>query len=538
MTLSRIYHAILIGAIFGTLVSSMAWGQPVGPSQTVVLEHADTFSGHQEGTEEVNDLVGHVRITQGLVHIEADHVLLYPATNRAILTGNVKMTQPEMTLLTSHAEYDGATKVATATSGVTLIEAAGTLTAGSGRYYMYERRAEFENGVQLQDGHTTLRAASGVYYSLEQKANFTGGVNVDNDSGTIVAHDLTYWRASRESYATGNVVVTSHQSAVVLTGDTVRNVPVRGYTIALGHPRLVKVDTVAAADSTGSVRRDTTVITARKMESYRIGREEYIATDSVRLRREKLEAVAALARFLPGDNVIGLGSGQGRHQDSAAHDSTKKDTVRRKPDSPSVANDVVTGVPPASPKAIGISPVVWYDQSQLTGDSITVGLLEKKLRTIDVQGNGFAVTRGKVPTRYDQLAGTRLFFDILQDTIRQVRSEGLASSIYFAYESERANGVNRTSGDTIRVRFADGQASNISIIGRRAHAEGEYFPEQMVAGQEVIYRLDGFRWIGRDGTVDAGGGAIPNTATDPEIKKQKEGGNGNGVGASTPRIRQ
>ncbi|MEP7218211.1 MAG: hypothetical protein ABI876_04810, partial [Bacteroidota bacterium] len=72
----------------------------------------------------------------------------------------------------------------------------------------------------------------------------------------------------------------------------------------------------------------------------------------------------------------------------------------------------------------------------------------------------------------------------------------------------------------------------------RAHAEGEYFPEQMVAGQEVIYRLDGFRWIGRDGMVDAGGGAIPNTATDPEITKQKEGGNGNGVGASTPRIRQ
>ena len=118
----------------------------------------------------------------------------------------------------------------------------------------------------------------------------------------------------------------------------------------------------------------------------------------------------------------------------------------------------------------------------------------------------------------DQLAGRRLFFDILRDTIRQVRSEGGASSIYFVYDSNIPNGVNRASGDTIKVAFDAGQASRIKINGNRTRNEGEYFPEQMVKGQETIFRLQGFRWIGRNGGVGALSGTLPKAPAVPDVQ--------------------
>jgi lipopolysaccharide export system protein LptA len=511
------FRSLLPSLLLVALVSLPCMAQPAGPAPQIILTHADTILRSQAGGEEMIQFVGHVTGSQGIVQVAADRVDLYQATNRAVLIGNVKITQPDVTMLGPRVEYDGVSRVASAPSGITILDNGATINAGSGRYYLYDRHAEFQNGVKLEDGKSTLRAATGDYYTDERRAFFTGGVRVDNDSGTITARTLTHWRTTQRSYAIGNVVVTATKQSAQLTGDTIDHRPAEGYTLALGSPRLVQVDTVATGDSARGTRRDTTVITARKLEAFRSAREEYVATDSVRMRREKLEAVAALARFLPKENLITLGPGLARPSaaDTVRDSVARRDTTARPPDT---AAQAVAGETPPIPGADGRYPVVWYDRSQLTGDTITVALLEKKLRSIDVQHNAFAVSEGDYPERYDQLAGDRLFFDVLRDTIRQVRSEGGASSIYFVYDSNLPNGVNRASGDTIRVAFDAGQASQIRIHGRRTRNEGEYFPEQMVRGQETIFRLQGFRWIGRNGGVGALSGALPKAPAVPDVK--------------------
>lgn len=496
------------------------WAQPVGPSQPLVFS-ADSLVTSTIGTEEVNILWGNAKIDQGVVHIEADKAVLYSGTNRAVLTGNVRVTQPGAVMTAPRAEYEGNTRLSTAPDGMTLQEEGATLRAGWGTYNMYSRIAQFRNGVVLEDGKSTLRAASGDYFSVERRAVFVGGVRVESDSGTITSHNLTYWRDSRESFAVGDVVLISDKHSARLTGDTIRNRPADGYTIATGLPKLVQVDTIAAGDS---VRHDTTVVTALKLEAFRSGREEYVATDSARLRRGTLEAIAGVARFIMDDSIIALGprllgpsadtivtGGKPRPDTTAANDSGNAGgTHNEQAGNPPVRRDLY--------------PVVWYDKSQLTGDTITVGLTERKLRTIDVMGDAFAVTEGAQPLRYDQLAATRLLFDVLRDTIRSVRAQGLASSIYFMYDAGTSTGVNRTSGDTINVTFDQGQASNIGIIGRRSRSEGEYFPEQFVAGQETAYRLEGFRWLGRDGSVMKLNSSLPKAPPVPKVPPQEGGG--------------
>lgn len=506
--------------------------QPIGPSQPITLVHADSTRGYPDPAtgENVIDFQGKVAFTQGVVRIEADRATLYEARNYAVLTGSVRVTQPDLVMTAPRAEYDGNTRRMTAPAGVTIVEKGATIRAGAGEYNMYDRRARFRNGVVMQDAEGTLRAASGDYFSLERRAVFNGGVKVETDSGTITARDMVYWRDTRETFATGAVVVTSKQNTARLTGDTLHHWPDRGYTVAHGSPKLVQIDTATTGDSAGTVRRDTTIVTARRMESFRTqgsSQEEYVATDSVKLVRGMLQAVAGRVRFLQSENRITLGPAP----DTGRADSGRVDTSKASVDSVGATPGVPGAVAGARERRVGPYPVLWFDKSQLTGDSITVGLEEKKLRWIEVDRNAFAVTEGKRRARYDQLAGSRIFIDVLRDTVRQVRSEENASSVQFVFDEDRPDGVSRASGDTIVIAFDAGPASTVEILGSRTRAEIEYFPEKMVGGQESIYRLEGFRWLGRDGSVTSLDGSMPNAPSIPD-PKAAEGTQGRGA---TPR---
>lgn len=529
-------HIILL-ALF-VLLGGRLMAQPAGPATPIVLNHADEIVGNTANGDEIDEFNGHVSVTQGVVTIESDRAVLTRSTNHVVFTGNVIMTQPGVRLTAPQAEYDGLTKIATATGGVRIVDSGAVIDAASAEYNMNIRTATFRGGVQLRDSNVVLNSSTGEYYQDERRAVFHGGVRAESDSGMLVSRDLTYWRDSRESYAVGDAVLTPKYYTAELSGDTLRNQPARNYTLVLGRPKLVQVDTVDHVDSAGNVWRDTTVITARKMEAFRGEHEEYVGTDSVRLRRGDLVALAALGRYLPREEVIGLGPGVakrmagrgdsvvrdsvsigGRHRDSTStgggprktrRDSTGLATAHRDTTArDSSGQEAVTGVRPVGRSNVGSYPVIWYGGSQLTGDSVTIGLAQKKLRTIDAMANAFAVTKGKLEGRYDQLAGQRIKFFVQEDTIRRVRSEGLASSIYFVYDSDQPNGVNRASGDTINVGFDQGQASQIAIFGKRSRSEGEYFPEKNVGGQETNYRLAGFVWIDRDLTADTLHGTLP-----------------------------
>lgn len=491
------------------LLPATLLSQPVGPAQMIDVS-ADSLVGIQAGGEEIQKLFGNVHIRQGVLLITADRADFYRSRNRAELSGNVRMTQPGMAMTGPRANYDGNTRIATAPSGVTIVEDGATLKAGAGEYEMNSRIAHFRSGVTLQDGKNTLRAGSGDYYSNEARAEFRDNVRVENDSGTITAKQITHWRGTQESYAVGNVLLVARASNARLAGDTLRHRPAEGYTIATGRPKLVQIDTSRSSDSARTIRRDTTIITAMKLESFRGTGDAYVATDSVRFQRGDLEGIAAIARYLPDSNVVALGPG--RYAKTTPPDPT------RPPDT-----NAVTGVVKTPPLlARGPFPVVWYERSQLTGDSITVGLQAKKLHSIDVLGRAFAVTEGKIPGRYDQLAGSRLYFDVERDTIRQIRSEEFASSIVFIYDGDDASGVNRQSGDTIVIDFDKGDVTRARVTGRRTRGEGEYFPEQFVEGNLATFRLEGFRLYDRDGSIGVINASTPRQPAIPDPSPPRE----------------
>jgi lipopolysaccharide export system protein LptA len=318
------------------------------------------------------------------------------------------------------------------------------LRAPEGVYFGDARRAEMTKGVTLRRRSMLLTSKSGQYVSDEKRAVFVGDVVVVDSTSTTRCETLTYFEADEQSIAVGRVKVSNAKNSVTIFGDSLLHFEQSGYTVVPKRPRLVQIDTT----SDGTV--DTLVVVSKRMEAFRQPSERFIATDSVLVVRADLAARCERATFLPNEDRIHLEQ----------------------------------------------QPVVWYGRNQVTGDTIIVTLEERKLKSVLVRGRAMAISRSDslYPKRFDQLVGRELTMLFEERKLKRIEARRNAVSLYYLFDDGRPNGVNKTSGDRIRVDFNEGKVDNMTIVGG---VEGQYIPENMIDRREEQYNLEGFRWIER-----------------------------------------
>ena len=327
------------------------------------------------------------------------------------------------------------------TGNVVVVDDSGvTMRCPRGFYYRDQRRAVGLDSVNIDDGSVTLTARYGEYFVDPKRAFFRNDVVVVDTASTVTADSLTYFRVDKHSVAQGNVKVYNKTDNITITGHRLDHWSEREFSHVTELPVLVQVD------SSGLGQFDTLVVRSREMEAYRDTTRLLIATDSVRIVRSDLAAVCGVARFYTEADSM---------------------TLRR-------------------------APVVWYQDTQVTGDSINVHLKNRKLDYVDVLGNAFAISRGdsNFPDRYDQLTGERMRMQFADKGLQQIDVETRAISLYHLYEDSLGNGLNRTSGDRILITFEEGKVASIRVVGG---VEGKYYPENLVEGKEGEFAIAGFR---------------------------------------------
>jgi lipopolysaccharide export system protein LptA len=314
------------------------------------------------------------------------------------------------------------------------------LYAPRGTYLRDERRAEGFDGVRLEDPTTTLTAREGRYDVDPRIAVFREKVVIRDTSSTVTADSVTYFRATKFSIAVGNVTVRNDQDDVTITGGRLEHAGLRQYSRMTLRPLLVQHDSSVAGV-------DTLLVRARVMEAFRDSLRCLVATDSVKILRADLAAVCGFAKFFTaGDSIL-----------------------------------------------LRTAPVIWYQETQVTGDSMNIYLQRRAIHRVVVRGSAFAASRSDslFPERFDQLTGESLTMDFADKKLRRIEVVDRAVSVYHAYEDSLGNGVNRTSGDRIVMDFAAGRLQDIRFF---SGIEGAYYPENMVRRREAEYRLPGFAW--------------------------------------------
>ncbi len=357
------------------------------------------------------------------------------------LSGHVRILQENVIIQCDRAVQFLASGKIVLTGNVLVRDDSMTITAPRGVYYRDTRHAEAYERVVLDDGVSHLEADVGTYDVDPRVAYFRSRVVARDSSALLFADTLTYERNPKRMHATGRVRVINEQDAVTVTGGDLVHDGIARYSRVTVAPVLVKLDTTA-----GGVI-DTLIVRSRVMESFQDSVRRMRATDSVTFVRKDLAGRAgSILLVTEGDSL----------------------ELRR-------------------------GPVLWYQETQVSGDSINVYLRKRALDRILVMGSAFAVSRSDSlrPQRYDQLAGETLDMQFHERALRQIDVETRALSIYYLYEDTLANGLNTASGDRIVMLFAEGRASTIRVVGG---VEGRYVPEPMVDKREGEYRLPGFFW--------------------------------------------
>jgi lipopolysaccharide export system protein LptA len=414
--------------------------QEKGELTTII---GDSLMGKIINGESVREVIGNVILTQGNIKITCDRATQFLASNNAILEGNVVVTQDTLTIYTDKGYYNGNERIARSDVGVKLNDKKVILTATSGDYFFNENKAFFSGNVKLFDTLNTLTSDKLTYFKDEEKAIAVGNVAIQDTTNTILADSLVYFRRDKITYAENNVRIIDSQNNSVIYGSNLVDYGKKKYTLMTDFPLLIQIDT------TGGVK-DSLIISSRIMESYNDSSKKFIATDSVRIVRGEFASKNNYSIFF-------------RNEDKIV-------TMKRNPDES--------------------FPVLWYEITQLSGDSIHIYLTKNKLDSIQVFKNGFILSQNKTYTnRYDQISGDKiiLYFDSLG--INHTDVTGNVLSIYYTYENEDPNGLTKSSAQKAKIIFRDKKVDVVKLYGSPV---SDYYPENLVEGNELNYTLPAF----------------------------------------------
>ena len=412
---------------------SSLFAQQSGGSPTagepIHLVWADSTVGKEAPTGSFRFAEGHVQFRQGNVTVWCDRANDFHEENRVELMGNVRIIQGTVTLTAPKADYDGNTRIAYGNKGLKIVDRKTTLTAKAGRY-------STQNTI----------------------ANFYGDVKVEDDSVVIDADTIEYHRSTENSYASGNILLQAKYSHAFIKGDSCVNFPSINYSRVVGNTVLYQMDTLAVSrkDSLTQIKKDSLVkkrppdtltISSAMIEAFRGKNERYVATGKVEMVRSSLAARADTAYFEKNEELVRL-----------------------------------RGI-----------PIVWYDSTQLSADSIIVYLPNQHLRKIEAYSQAFSASKDNTLhlDRPNQLSGEKIVISVENDTLREVFAKGDSKSLYFLLKENYPDGVARHSADSIRITMENGKPEIIRWLGG---VNGENFPEKMVENKAQTYYLPAWRW--------------------------------------------
>lgn len=358
------------------------------------------------------------------------------------LIGNVILQQREVMVYCDRAIQYPARNSAFLEGNVRIIDDTVTLFTDQGFYNGTTRVLDGEGNLALDDGLSRLTADFGKYFIDEKIAEFWQNVIVVDPAGIVYTDHLIHRRDRHLSRATGNVRVIDPDRGTTIYGADLE------YDSESGYSKMKELPVLLHIDTTDTGRIDTLIVKSNIMESLiEDDVRKFIAIDSVEIHRADLSARGTKTIYFVDEDELTL-----------------------------------TG-----------TPILWYQDNQITGDSIHVRLENQRLRSLEVYERSFVISKSDIryPDRFNQLTGITLTMWFHEDEIEMVEVHDQATSVYYLYEDLLPNGVNHVTGDKITLLFIESEIHELKIEGG---IEGKYYPENIVRGREQTFNLPGFDW--------------------------------------------
>jgi len=424
---------------------------PQGESEKITVI-GDSLLGKVVSGESIREVVGNVKLRQGNVLVTCNKAIQYLARNEAELIGNVIAKQDSLSLQTEKGYYFGNLKKTKSTSGIILDDTKVILSADSGEYFFDEARAFFQTNVNLIDSTTKLYADELTYFKNLDKSIAVRNVRINDGSNIITADTLTHFRKTKYSIADGSVSLKNIKDNLTIYGSHLEDNGELKYTLINKNPILIQIDSTYSSneDSVENISIDTLFIKSKVMEGFRSETNIFKATDSVKILRGNFASINDLTTYF-------------RDEEKIITDKISEDAPR---------------------------PKLWYENSQLNGDSITIYLKDGQITTLDVNGNSFMLSQHKkYKERFDQTSSDSIYLHFSANRLHSADFSGKVQSIYYLYDEDEPNGLVKSTAQKTVIIFEDNEVEQVRLYGSPT---SEYHPEEKVAGLERTFTLPKF----------------------------------------------
>jgi len=248
-------------------------------------------------------------------------------------------------------------------------------------------------------------------------------------------------------------MLTNKTDNTVIYGGHLENFPNRNYSLVTNNPVLIQIDTTS--DKTNKINSDnlkidTLIIKAETLEAFRDSTDMYIVKDSVKILRGDFASVNDKTLYFRKDKKL------------------------------------ITTINKNENK----QPILWYENTQITGDSVNIILKNNKIDKMFVDKSVFVISQNKnYKNRLDQTSGDSLYSYFNLGKLEQTEIFGNVLSIYYQYDNDKKNGLSKSSSKLSRMIFGNNELKEIRLYGS---PNTEFHPERLVEGKEDDFILPKF----------------------------------------------
>lgn len=410
---------------------------------------------------------GHVHINDGdSVHAYSDYLIYRIDQKHAFLEKNVKLTNGKTVLTSQNLDYDTQLKIGIYKNGGKIVSGNTIITSQDATYYADLKDVYFQKDVRLKDPAYQLFSDSLIYNTDKSIATFITDTRIKDSSGTEITTSSGYYDLkNKNSRLTGRSTV--RDKALTVTGDELAMEDSTGLFQAVGNA--IMIDTV----------QHVTVI-ANNIKANRI-HNTFIATQHpLMILKQEKDSI-----YVTADTLF-----SGRMQDTTKRYFQGFRHVRIFSDSLQAVCDSLYYSGADSVFQLFQTPILWANNSQITGDTIYLYTKNKKPERLYVFENAMMINQA-TKDLFNQVKGRSIDSYFKDGRIEHVQTKGSpAESIYYIQDEDSAF-VSMNSGNAriIDVYFADGQLNKVAF---REEAACVNYPIKQVPDDKK--RLKDFNW--------------------------------------------
>ena len=448
--------------------------------------------------------------------IESDQAYFYSKRNSFKAMGEVVFTQGDSLRMTCNTiEYDGETKTALATGNVLLKRPDMTLETEILNLDRVNDKAFYNTPGVIIDSSSTLTSNQGVYFMNQKKYRFISDVTINNPEYIVNSQQLDYFTESNLAYLYGNSRIegeaytiecergfydmerekgifkqnaTLYYDNKIIKGDSLYFDSKRSYAAATKNISIS--DTINNSIITGHYgeifkEKDSAIITRRAMAI------NIVEKDSL---------------FIHADTLVATGPEEKRILRAYYDVRILKSDIRGRSDS--LYLDESIGLTkllkkPLTKQEVQIfteedlnkrNAVLWFDQSQMTGNEILLlsNTQTKKLDSLKINGNVFIIEKDTLSEEgFQQIKGGLLRGAFKESKLDNIVITKNTEMVYYLYNDEDLQliGIDKTTCSALRMVFKEGQIDEITFL---VSPNGNVYPEAELPKNERS--LKGFSW--------------------------------------------